>query len=94
MRQVFYALTVRGVIKKAEIEYQRTVIRLLVEMREAGLVPFEWIADNTRWQRKPTTFTGIEACLNSPLTSIAVICGRRCRCTSRSGARRTRSPAC
>jgi AcrR family transcriptional regulator len=65
VRQVFYALTVRGVIAKAEIEYKRTVIRLLVEMREAGTIPFDWLADNTRWQRKPTTFTGIEACLNS-----------------------------
>ena len=49
VRQVFYALTVRGVIAKAEIEYKRTVIRLLVEMREAGLIPFEWLADNTSW---------------------------------------------
>jgi len=31
VRQVFYALTVRGLIKKAEIEYQQTVIRLLVD---------------------------------------------------------------
>ena len=68
VRQVFYALTVRGVIAKAEIEYKRTVIRLLVEMREAGIIPLDWLADNTRWQRKPTTFTGIEACLNSPST--------------------------
>jgi hypothetical protein len=65
VRQVFYALTVRGVIRKEEIEYQRTVIRLLGELREAGAIPFEWIADNTRWQRKPTTFTGIEACLEA-----------------------------
>jgi hypothetical protein len=65
VRQVFYALTVRGVIAKAEIEYQRTVVRLLGEMRESGHIPFEWIADNTRWMRKPATFTGIDACLNS-----------------------------
>jgi hypothetical protein len=65
VRQVFYALTVRGVIAKAEIEYQRTVIRLLVEMREAGQIPFEWIADNTRWMRKPSTFVGLEACLQN-----------------------------
>jgi hypothetical protein len=65
VRQVFYALTVRGVIKKEEIEYQRTVVRLLVDMREAGEIPFEWLADNTRWMRKPTTFTGLESCLNS-----------------------------
>jgi hypothetical protein len=65
VRQVFYALTVRGLITKHEVEYQRTAVRLLGEMREAGTIPFEWIADNTRWQRKPTTFTGIEACLNA-----------------------------
>jgi hypothetical protein len=65
VRQVFYALTVRGLIKKEEIEYQRTVVRLLGELREAGTIPFEWIADNTRWQRKPTTFIGIEECLNA-----------------------------
>src|SRR5205807_1420265 len=65
VRQVFYALTVKGVIAKAEMEYHRTVIRLLVEMREAGKIPFTWIADNTRWQRKPATFTGLEACLSN-----------------------------
>jgi hypothetical protein len=65
VRQVFYALTVRGVINKAEIEYQRTVIRLLTDMREEGTIPFDYIADNTRWQRKPTTYTGIEQCLNA-----------------------------
>jgi hypothetical protein len=65
VRQVFYALTVRGLIGKLEVEYQRTAVRLLGEMREAGTIPFEWIADNTRWQRKPTTFVGIEACLNA-----------------------------
>jgi hypothetical protein len=46
VRQVFYALTVRGAIAKAEIEYKQTVIRLLVEMREAGEIPFEWLADD------------------------------------------------
>ena len=65
VRQVFYALTVRGAIKKEEIEYHRTVIRLLVEMREAGEIPFDWLADNTRWQRKPATFIGLDSCLNN-----------------------------
>src|ERR1700731_2510418 len=65
VRQVFYALTVRGVIKKDEIEYQRTVIRLLTEMREAGKIPFEWITDNTRLMRKPTSFTDLKSCLES-----------------------------
>jgi hypothetical protein len=63
VRQVFYALTVIWVIDKSEKEYQQTVIRLLTEMREAGEIPFGWIADNTRWMRKPTTFVGLDACL-------------------------------
>jgi hypothetical protein len=65
VRQVFYAATVRGVIQKVEIEYHRTVIRLLVDMREAGEIPFDFIADNTRWMRKPSTFVGLDACLNN-----------------------------
>jgi hypothetical protein len=65
VRQVFYALTVRGAVAKVEGEYQKTVCRLLVEMRERGQIPFDWIADNTRWMRKPSSFTGIKACLNA-----------------------------
>jgi hypothetical protein len=65
VRQVYYALTVRGLIAKVEQEYQRTVIRLLTDLREDGKIPFEWIADNTRWVRKPSTFTGVEHCLKS-----------------------------
>ena len=64
VRQVFYALTVKGAVAKHEGEYKQTVIRLLVDMREAGVIPFKWIADNTRWMRKPSSFTGIEECLN------------------------------
>ena len=65
VRQVFYALTVRGAIRKEEVEYQRTVVRLLTEMREREEIPFEWIANNTRWMRKPTSFTGLDACLDA-----------------------------
>ena len=62
-RQIFYAATVRGAVAKLEAEYQKTIIRLLVKLREKGEIPFEWISDNTRWMRKPTTFTGLESCL-------------------------------
>jgi hypothetical protein len=64
-RQIFYATTVLGAVEKIEKEYQRTIIRLLVEMREAGTIPFEHISDNTRWMRKPSSFTGLEQCLES-----------------------------
>jgi hypothetical protein len=40
-------------------------VRLLVEMRESGAIPFYYIADNTRWMRKPSTFIGIDSCLES-----------------------------
>jgi hypothetical protein len=65
VRQVYYALTVRGVIQKTETEYQQTVVRLLTEMREAGEIPFEWITDNTRLMRKPASFTTLKSCLES-----------------------------
>ncbi len=31
----------------------------LVEVRRAGWLPYGWLADNTRWQRKPQTFSSI-----------------------------------
>jgi hypothetical protein len=65
VRQVFYALTVRGVIKKEEIEYKRTVVRLLAEMREAEEIPFEWITDNTRLMRKPASFSSLDRALKA-----------------------------
>jgi hypothetical protein len=37
--------------------------RLLTEMRRAGDIPFGWIADNTRWMRKPRTFSSMESAM-------------------------------
>ena len=56
VRQVFYQASVRGVVEKTENGYG-AVQRDLVFLRRAGLMPYEWIADNTRWQRKPRTFS-------------------------------------
>jgi hypothetical protein len=63
VRQVFYQLVTRGVIDKTEAEYKTTVCRLLVQMRRDGELPFNWIADNTRWQRKPRTYGSLQALL-------------------------------
>jgi len=38
-------------------------VRLLTEMRRAGDIPFDWIADNTRLMRKPRTYSSLEAML-------------------------------
>ncbi len=32
-------------------------------MRRAGDLPYDWLADNTRWQRKPNTFYSVEQAL-------------------------------
>jgi hypothetical protein len=63
VRQVFYRLVSEGVIDKTETEYRGTVVRLLTSMRREGVVPFEWIADNTRWMRKSQSFHGLEHAL-------------------------------
>jgi hypothetical protein len=62
VRQSFYQGVSRGAIDKTEAEY-RTVVRLLTEMRIDGSIPFGWIADNTRWMRKPRSFSSLEDAL-------------------------------
>lgn len=63
IRQVFYRLVSMAAIDKTEGEYKKTVCRLLTEMRLDGSIPFGWIADNTRWMRKPVTHNSMEAAL-------------------------------
>jgi len=58
VRQCYYQLVSRGKIAKTEQEY-KTVVRLLGNLRREGFVPFDWIADNTRWMRKPDSYRGI-----------------------------------
>lgn len=64
VRQVFYQAVSRGLIEKSEAEYQNVVGRLLTIMRRDGELPYDWIADNTRWMRKPRTYDGIGQLLN------------------------------
>ena len=63
VRQVFYRLISSGVIDKTEGEYKNTVVRLLSSMRRSRVIPFDWIADNTRWQRKPRTYSSLQDAL-------------------------------
>ena len=63
VRQVFYQATVLGQVEKTEAGY-RKVQHALAEMRRAGFLPYSWITDSTRWQRKPRTFSSIEEALN------------------------------
>ena len=62
VRQVFYQATVRGIVEKAETGYSKVQTDLTV-MRRSGELPYGWLADNTRWQRKPNTFDSVEEAL-------------------------------
>ena len=62
VRQVFYQATVRNIVEKSEAGYNK-VQTDLVQMRRSGALPYDWLADNTRWQRKPNTFDSVEQAL-------------------------------
>jgi hypothetical protein len=64
-RNVFYVVSGMGLIAKTENEYNNTIIRLLTRMRKRRRLPFSWLADATRWIRKPDTYTGIGAALEN-----------------------------
>jgi hypothetical protein len=63
VRQVFYRMVADGVIPKTEAEYRGTICRLLADMRRSGEIPFNWLADGTRWIRKPITYSSMESML-------------------------------
>jgi hypothetical protein len=60
VRQVFYALTVRGATEKTEAEYKKTVVRLLDEMRWNGDIEWDDISDATRWMHKTQSYASVE----------------------------------
>ena len=64
VRQAFYQAAVRGLVEKAESGYGKVQADLTV-MRRARELPYDWLADNTRWQRKPRTFDSVEDALRN-----------------------------
>ena len=62
VRQVFYQATVHGLVEKAETGYSKVQTDLTL-MRRDGVLRYDWLADNTRWQRKPRTFDSVEDAL-------------------------------
>jgi hypothetical protein len=62
VRQVFYQATVQDLVEKTEAGYAKVQTDLVL-MRKNGMLPYGWLADNTRWQRKPNTFSSIEQAL-------------------------------
>lgn len=63
VRQAYYQATVAGLVEKTEAGYAKVQTDLVL-LRRDGALPYHWLADNTRWQRKPSTFRSIEDALN------------------------------
>jgi hypothetical protein len=68
VRQLFYQMVSRQLIPKTEKEYDNTVGRLATQMRRSGELPYSWLADNTRWMRKPQSHNSLEGFLNEQQT--------------------------
>jgi hypothetical protein len=58
VRQVFYQAVVRNIVEKTEQGYDKVQVAL-ANMRRKRAMPYNWIVDFTRWQRKPRTFRSI-----------------------------------
>lgn len=64
VRQMFYRMSTSGYVEKTENGYRR-VQRCLLEMRRADAIPYSWIADNTRWIRRPTSYGSMSEALEN-----------------------------
>jgi hypothetical protein len=62
VRQIYYLATVAGLVPKTENGYNIVQTDLTL-MRRTGDLPYGWLADSTRWQRKPNTFGSVEEAL-------------------------------
>ena len=60
VRQVFYQATVHGLVEKAETGYSKVQTDLTL-MRRDGVLRYDWLADNTRWSRAPSTASRMRA---------------------------------
>jgi len=58
VRGVFYQMEVAGIVPKDMSGYN-VVQRECLKMRRAGVIPYAWITDGTRLQRKPTSYDDI-----------------------------------
>lgn len=63
VRQLFYALSVAHLAAKTEAGYRKVQYQLL-RMRRLEIIPYSFIADNTRWMRKPNTYDSLASFLD------------------------------
>jgi hypothetical protein len=92
IRQTYYQCTVRSIVEKTEPAY-RSVDRNLTQMRRARRIPFGWITDNTRYVHKTRSYTDLADMLEMQQEFYRRALWNDRTCMSKSGLKRTRSPA-
>ncbi len=68
VRQMFYRMSATGQVEKSEGGY-RQVQRALVKMRRDGVVPYGWVADNSRQVHAVPTWDSVELILKAAVQS-------------------------
>jgi hypothetical protein len=63
-RHIFYVAVAHALVAKTEQDYKNVVCRLVLQMRRSGRLPHEWIANLTRWMRKPRTYLSLPVMLS------------------------------
>lgn len=59
VRGLFYRVMSKGLVPKSDAGYS-VVQRQALKLRRAGDLPYHWVADGTRWQTKPRTYSSVD----------------------------------
>ncbi len=68
VRGVFYRVMSAGAVEKSEKAYA-AVQREVLKLRRSGVLPYEWIADGTRWQVKEPSWEDAQEALDDAVSS-------------------------
>jgi hypothetical protein len=68
VRGVFYRVMSAGAVEKTEKAYA-AVQREVLKLRRSGILPYEWIADGTRWQVKQPSWDTAQDALDDAVAS-------------------------
>lgn len=62
VRQVYYQCTVKGVVPKTDAGYRKVQQQMTV-MRRAGTLPYNWVADSSRYALRARTYSDLPSAL-------------------------------
>ena len=64
VRHLFYLMVSAGLVEKTEACYNNVVIRLALQLRRSGDIPYGKIMDGTRLYRQPRLYDSVQEALN------------------------------